>query len=86
MSFLDSGAHLIPQGSIFDWRIPIDEAWAYKIIPSLVVASSFVVLTWNPWENYVKKANVQGRGIKMKGETAYIVRLVSWASMPLLTI
>ena len=64
-------------GSILDWRIPIDSIWAYKVIPSLMIASCFVVLTWNPWENYVKKANVQGRGIRIKGKTAYIVSLVS---------
>ena len=66
-----------PIGSILDWRIPVDSIWACKIIPSLMIASCFVVLTWNPWENYVNKANIQGRGIKVKGETAYIVSLVS---------
>lgn len=60
-------------GSIFDWRIPIDSIWICKLIPSFMTASCFVVLTWNPWENYVKKANIQGRGIKIKGETAYTV-------------
>ncbi|KAF9651998.1 hypothetical protein BDM02DRAFT_3090013 [Thelephora ganbajun] len=68
-------------GSIFGWRIPVDSIWACKAIPSLMVASCFVVLTWNPWENYVKKANVQGRGIKMKGETTYISwQIIVWCS------
>ena len=67
----------IPIGSILDWRIPVDTVWACKFIPSLMIASCFVVLTWNPWENYVNKANIQGRGIRIKGETAYIVSLVS---------
>lgn len=66
----------IPIGSIFDWRIPVDSIWAYKIVPSLMIASCLVVLTWNPWENYVSKANIQGRGIRIKGETTYIVSLL----------
>jgi len=70
---LDFRVHHIPVGSIFDWRLPTDSVWAYKILPGIVIASCFMVLTWNPWENYVNKANVQGRGIRMKGETAYIV-------------
>jgi hypothetical protein len=51
-----------------------------------MIASCFVVLTWNPWENYVRKANVQGRGIRMKGETAYIVGRPLSHSMLFLTI
>jgi hypothetical protein len=66
-------SHNISAGSIFDWRIPIQSTWACKIVPSWMIASCFVVLTWNPWENYVSKANVQGRGLKMKGATTYIV-------------
>jgi hypothetical protein len=70
-------SELILIGSILDWRIPVDNIWACKIIPSLIIASCFVALTWNPWENYVSKANIQGRGIRIKGETAYIVGMVS---------
>ena len=79
-------AHVLPIGSVFDWRIPIDNMWTFKAIPSLMIASCFLVLTWNPWENYVKKANVQGRGIRMKGETAYIVSSNSSRPMVFLRI
>ena len=34
----------------------------------------------------MRRANVQGRGIRMKGETAYIVSLVSLGSALFLTI
>ena len=67
----------IPIGSILDWRIPVDNVWACKVIPSLMIASCFVVLTWNPWENYVNKENVQGKSIRIKGDTAYTVSPVS---------
>lgn len=79
-------AHAAHTGSIFDWRIPVDNIWVYKVIPSLTIASCFLVLTWNPWENYVKKANVQGRGIRMKGKTAYTVSCAPLRPMLLLTI
>lgn len=72
---LDLRAQPISLGSIFDWRIPVDSIWVRKIAPSLIIASCFVVLTWNPWENHVNKANVQGRGFRIKGTTAYIVSL-----------
>ena len=78
--------HGISVGSIFDWRIPIDSVWACKLIPSFMTASCFVALTWNPRENYVRKANIQGRGIKIKGETAYIVSGGSAMFTLLLTI
>lgn len=68
-------------GSIFDWRIPVDSVWACRIIPSLMIASCFAVLTWNPWDNYVNKANIQGRGFRMKGATAYIIwQSVVWCA------
>ena len=51
-----------------------------------MIVSCFLVLTWNPWENHVKKANVQGRGFRMKGETAYIVSRVLPRPMLLLMI
>jgi len=79
-------AHVAHAGSIFDWRIPIGNIWVCKVIPSLMIASCSLVLTWNPWENHVKKANVQGRGFRMKGETAYIVSHVPSRPMLLLTI
>ena len=78
--------HVTHTGSIFDWRIPVDNIWACKVISSVMVGSCFLVLTWNPWENYVKKANVQGRGYRIKGETAYIVRHALSQPILLLTI
>lgn len=85
VGFPNFRAHGVLIGSIFDWRIPIDSIWASKIIPSFMIASCFVVLTWNPWENHVKKASIQGRGIRIKGETTYIVSLMSIMSMLFLT-
>jgi len=71
-------------GSIFEWRIPVNNIWACKVAPSLMIASCFVVLTWNPWEDYVNKANVQGRGFRMKGATAYIIwQCIAWCSRTL---
>ena len=69
-------AQHISIGSFFDWRIPVDSIWAHKITPGSIIASCFVVLTWNPWENHVNKANVQGRGLRMKGTDVYVVSLI----------